>query len=153
MSQTLVRELMDNSTATINPGATLADAARLMADQGIRRLPIVENDGSLVGIITARDIQTLTNPSTDAASTPIDYAKTASYPLNSLTVVNAMTPNPIVVSTEASAGEAARLMLAHNVSGLLVVDGSGKLAGSISFTWGQAKSLSGSEAGRFEIVA
>jgi len=46
--------LMTRNPVTIAPDATLKDAAKLLRDYGIRRLPVVEN-GQLVGIVTVAD--------------------------------------------------------------------------------------------------
>ena len=52
----LVRDIMSTPLITITPGATLTNAAELMAQYRIRRLVVVDSDGSLVGIVTAGDI-------------------------------------------------------------------------------------------------
>jgi len=46
--------LMTRNPVTITPDTTLKDAAKLLRDYGIRRLPVVE-DGRLVGIVTVAD--------------------------------------------------------------------------------------------------
>jgi CBS domain-containing protein len=46
--------LMTRNPVTIAPDTTLKDAAKLLRDYGIRRLPVVE-DGQLVGIVTVAD--------------------------------------------------------------------------------------------------
>ena len=49
-------ELMSRPLITIQPGASLKDAVVLMQQKDIRRLPIIDKEGQLVGIITERDI-------------------------------------------------------------------------------------------------
>jgi len=49
-------ELMSKPLITIQPGASLKDAVVLMQQKDIRRLPIIDKDGQLVGIITQKDI-------------------------------------------------------------------------------------------------
>ena len=49
-------ELMSKPLITIQPGASLKDAVVLMQQKDIRRLPIIDKDGQLVGIITEKDI-------------------------------------------------------------------------------------------------
>jgi signal-transduction protein with cAMP-binding, CBS, and nucleotidyltransferase domain len=41
---------------TIGPGASLADAARAMREAGVRRLPIVDLEGRLVGLVSLDDV-------------------------------------------------------------------------------------------------
>ena len=49
-------ELMSKPLITIQPGASLKDAVVLMQQKDIRRLPIIDKDGRLEGIITEKDI-------------------------------------------------------------------------------------------------
>jgi CBS domain-containing protein len=49
-------EMMSKPLITIQSGASLKDAVVLMQQKDIRRLPIIDKDGQLVGIITEKDI-------------------------------------------------------------------------------------------------
>nr|WSW41959.1 CBS domain-containing protein [Streptomyces sp. NBC_01001] len=49
-------QLMTAPAVTVNPGATLPQAARLMADLHIKRLPVVDADGTLKGIVSRSDL-------------------------------------------------------------------------------------------------
>jgi CBS domain-containing protein len=49
-------ELMSTPAVTINPGASVADAARLMYERGVKRLPVVDDTGQLVGIVSRIDV-------------------------------------------------------------------------------------------------
>lgn len=51
-----VGDIMVPSLTVINKSAGLFEAIRLMADKGIRRLPVVDDDGTLCGIMTLDDI-------------------------------------------------------------------------------------------------
>lgn len=53
-SDLMVSEIMSNPLVTVKHDASLKEAARLMAKNKVRRLPVV-NDGKLVGIIVASD--------------------------------------------------------------------------------------------------
>jgi CBS domain-containing protein len=50
-----VKEIMSGSLITINPEARVEEAARIMAERKVKKLPVVEND-KLVGIVTQTDI-------------------------------------------------------------------------------------------------
>ncbi len=52
-----VKEIMSSPLITIGPGAPVEQACELMAANGIRRLPVLEND-ELVGIVSVRNILT-----------------------------------------------------------------------------------------------
>jgi CBS domain-containing protein len=51
-----VRELMSKPIISITPNSSLKNAIETMQLKNIRRLPVIEQKGKLVGIITARDI-------------------------------------------------------------------------------------------------
>ena len=48
--------LMTEPAVTIGPDATIPAAARLMNTHHIRRLPVIDEDGKLVGVVTRRDL-------------------------------------------------------------------------------------------------
>jgi len=54
-SRVLVREIMTTPVVAVHPGEEVAEAARIMSQRKIRRLPVVQ-EGKLVGMITENDI-------------------------------------------------------------------------------------------------
>ena len=54
--QTTVREVASQDIVTIDPQQELDEALRLMAQHQVRRLPVVEEDGRLVGIVSQADV-------------------------------------------------------------------------------------------------
>ena len=52
----LVEEAMSTGVVTIPPDATLADAARVMASREVKRLPVVDDEGKVLGVISRADI-------------------------------------------------------------------------------------------------
>lgn len=53
---TKVDEIASQNLVTIDPQQDLDEALRLMAQHHVRRLPVVEEDGKLVGIIAQADV-------------------------------------------------------------------------------------------------
>jgi CBS-domain-containing membrane protein len=49
-------ELMTKPAVTIGPDDTVTDAARLMYNRRVKRLPVVNGDGTLIGIVTRSDV-------------------------------------------------------------------------------------------------
>ncbi|MBR8741821.1 CBS domain-containing protein [Nocardiopsis sp. MG754419] len=49
-------ELMTSPAITIAPDASVARAARLMERHGVKRLPVVDGDGRLTGVVSRRDL-------------------------------------------------------------------------------------------------
>lgn len=127
MKKELVRNWMTQDVITVHPDTTLPEAHRIMMDEEIRRLPVVDNDGKLVGIITLGDVRgAQPSPATSLNIWELNYL------LSSLTIDKIMTPKPMTISPDATIGDAARTMLEHRVSGLPVVSEDGKLAGIIT---------------------
>jgi CBS domain-containing protein len=54
--KTTVGEIASRDLVTIDPQQDLDEALRLMARHQVRRLPVVEEDGKLVGIVAQKDI-------------------------------------------------------------------------------------------------
>ena len=61
--------LMSRDLVTVKPGDDVVDAARKMVDNNVRRVPVVDDEGALVGIITSFDIV-----SNALTKTKINYA-------------------------------------------------------------------------------
>jgi CBS domain-containing protein len=53
---TKVEEIASQNLVTIDPQQDLDEALRLMAQHQVRRLPVVEEDGKLVGIVAQADV-------------------------------------------------------------------------------------------------
>jgi CBS domain-containing protein len=53
---TAVREVASTDIVTVDPEQDFDEAVRLMAQHQVRRLPVVEEDGRLVGIVAQADI-------------------------------------------------------------------------------------------------
>ena len=54
-AQTMVRDIMTRSCATVSPGDDCREATRIMSARQVRRLPVVE-EGRLVGMISLSDL-------------------------------------------------------------------------------------------------
>jgi len=55
-NQVTVREVASKQVVTIDPQQDLPEALRIMAKHQVRRLPVVEEDGRLVGVVAQADI-------------------------------------------------------------------------------------------------
>ena len=51
-----VGEYMSQPLVTVKPGTSLREAARIMAQLHVRRLPVVDENGKIVGIFTSADL-------------------------------------------------------------------------------------------------
>jgi CBS domain-containing protein len=60
---TTVREVASSDLVTVDPQQGLDEALRLMAQHQVRRLPVVEEDGRLVGVVAQADVAQHASPS------------------------------------------------------------------------------------------
>lgn len=51
-----VGDMMSGKIVTVKPDDTVEDAATIMLDEQIKRLPVMDPDGELIGIVSRRDI-------------------------------------------------------------------------------------------------
>jgi acetoin utilization protein AcuB len=122
-----VREWMSSPVEVVSLSTPVGDAYGIMTRRGIRRLPVVDCKGVLVGIVTLGDLREA-RPS--PASTLSIYEM--NYLLSKLTVGAVMTHNPYTVTPETPIQHAAQVMLTRRVSGLPVVNDEGDLVGIIT---------------------
>ena len=54
-----LRDVMTRDPVTVDPDSTIQEAARIMFDKWFRHLPVTTGDGSVVGIISLRDLLSL----------------------------------------------------------------------------------------------
>ena len=52
----LVRDLMTENPLTLSPGASLVDLRDLIEGEQVRHVPIVDENGGLVGVVSHRDL-------------------------------------------------------------------------------------------------
>jgi acetoin utilization protein AcuB len=124
----LVGERMSKPVITIRPETTMPEALDLMHKEHIRRLPVVNKKGELVGIVTEAD---LFKASPSEATTLSIYEITSL--LNKLTIERIMTKKVVTVTEDTPLEEAARIMADNKFSGLPVMRGKA-LVGMITET-------------------
>ena len=112
-----VRDLMSKSVVTIAPEESAALAARLLSRHELGALPVCAADGTLVGIVTDRDIVT--------------RCVAAGEEPGRVPVRDIMSPAPSVITPETPISDAARLMAQRQVR-RLPVEEDGKLVGMVS---------------------
>ena len=122
-----VKNWMTTDVVSVGPETSLLKVGKLMKDHHIRRVPVVDEQGMVVGIISDRDVR----DASPSKATTLDMYE-MHYLLAELKAKNIMTPKPITVKPGDTVEQAALIMLDHKVGGLPVVDDAGKLAGIIS---------------------
>ena len=127
MKNTLVRDWMTSPVITITSETSVPDACELIRKHNIRRLPVVDKKGRLVGIVTRGDLRGA-QPS-EATSLSIWELN---YLLSKLKIKQIMTKDPITIRSDATIRYAAKLMNDFKISGLPVLDKDDKLVGIIT---------------------
>ena len=125
-----VSELMTRDPVSIGPDAPLKDAARAMTAHKISGLPVVDDDGSVVGILTEADFVEMVKKS--GGTGLLDLLFEEHKPAGAVTVGEVMTRKVVTIEPDAGHVDAARVMHRKKVKRLPVVDGHGKLVGIIS---------------------
>jgi predicted CoA-binding protein/predicted transcriptional regulator len=123
-----VKEKMTRNPTAVTPQEALKDALWKMERGHFRHLPVVDNDGKLIGMLSDRDIR-LIRPSLAFVG-----KEDAMVQLWSLAVQQAAVFDPISVKPETTLKEAAELMLRWHVGGLPVADDQHRLVGMITYT-------------------
>jgi acetoin utilization protein AcuB len=124
----LIKDRMTRSPITAPPEMPMQEALKLMRERGIRRLPVVDKKGKLVGIVSDRDL--LHASPSDATSLSVWELN---YLLSKVTLKDVMTKNVITVTPETPVQEAARIMADKKIGGLPVVQ-AGIVVGVITET-------------------
>jgi CBS domain-containing protein len=119
----IVSEFMTHNPVTIGRNATISDALETMAGAGCHHLPVLDTEGHLIGIISDCDLYRALEKTARAAAGDGSEARYDVSPTPILAVHDVMTPAPIVIEPNASAGDAARLMLSHHIHCLPVLRG------------------------------
>lgn len=125
----LVRDRMTRDPVTIRPDTSFQEALKLMRDYTFRRLPIVDPNGKLVGIVSERD---LLYASPSPASTLNVWEM--NYLLVRLLIGEIMTKDVITTTPETPVEDAARIMVENKIGGLPVVDTDNTVIGIITET-------------------
>ncbi len=127
---------MTFDVVTVTEDTPLKEASQRMVAARVSGLPVVDDAGRLVGIITEADFVSKEAARRQAPSRAgllrLLFSERPAQEEEEATVAAAMTPQPFTISADADHTEAARLMEKHHVKRLPVLDGAGNLAGVIS---------------------
>ena len=98
---------------TISKEESVGDALRLMKENHIGGIPVVDEEGKLLGIVTNRDLRFQTDMN--------------------LKIEKVMTCENLVTTTNPDLAEASKILLQHKIEKLPVVDKDNKLVGLITY--------------------
>lgn len=114
----LVGNRMSHPAVTVRPETSLQDALDLMTAERVRRLPVVDNKGKLVGIVSQREL--LKASPSSATTLSVFEMKTM---VRKIPIREFMSTDVATVTEDTPLEEAARIMADGKISGLPVVRG------------------------------
>ena len=123
----LVQNWMTSEAIYVTPDTSLLKMGKLMRDKKISRLPVVDEDERVVGIVSDRDV----SDASPSKATSLDMYE-MHYLLAGIKARDIMTPKPVTISPIDTVEKAAMILLDRKISGLPVVEESGRLVGVIS---------------------
>jgi CBS domain-containing protein len=129
-----VAEVMRRRPITIDPDAPLGTALAVMTERGVRHLPVVADDGRLMGVLTDRDIRSAVIAPALAERLPARWRRRANALQKrgeALRVRDAMTWDCVTTTPDASLAQAAAIMLDGRFGCLPVVE-KGRLIGMLT---------------------
>jgi CBS domain-containing protein len=130
-----IKEIMSRDVVTVTTDTSLKQVAEILADRGVSGLPVVDNDGFVVGVVSEADILFKERgPSTRRGvfACLLDrHGVEGQLKLEARTAGEAMTSPAIVIAPQQSVAEAAHIMLDLRVKRLPVLD-DGRLVGIVA---------------------
>ncbi|WP_017652064.1 CBS domain-containing protein [Fortiea contorta] len=137
-----VADVMSHEPVVVQAQTPLKTAIQILAERRISGLPVVDENGQLVGIISETDLmwqQTGVTPpayimfldSVIYLQNPADYDRDLHKALGQ-TVGEVMSKNPITISPNKSIREAAKIMHDRSVHRLPVLDSAGQVIGILT---------------------
>jgi CBS domain-containing protein len=132
-----VREIMTREVACAAPGMPLKDAVRIMATTAVSGLPVVDDAGTVVGVVSEADLL-LKEAGEDPVRRRFAWLLGEGEPVRRMRakvdaarVEEAMTAPAVTVDVDDTVRTAAQIMVRHRINRLPVVQ-DGRLAGIVS---------------------
>lgn len=129
-----VEDLMTREVATTTPDTPLREAARVLARAGISGMPVVDHEGTVVGVLSEADILVKAGgevPGHKLLGWLLDADTGLEDKFRAQTVGEAMSFPAVTVTPERPVHEAAKLMSTEGINRLPVVD-EGRLVGIVT---------------------
>jgi acetoin utilization protein AcuB len=122
----LVKDRMTKNLITIAEDTPISDALQIIREKHVRRLPVLDRQGRLVGIVAEKDLLYASpSPATSLSVHELHYL------LSKIAVRNIMKREVVTITEDMPLEDAARLMVAKKIGSLPVLH-EGKLTGIIT---------------------
>jgi acetoin utilization protein AcuB len=124
----LVGERMTHRPTTVGPETPINEALTLMREEKVRRLPVLNKKGKLVGIVSEKDLLYASpSPATSLSMHELHYL------LAKIMVGDVMTKDVVTVHEDTAVEQVARIMADNKIGSALVMR-EGELVGIITET-------------------
>jgi CBS domain-containing membrane protein len=124
----LAEDIMTENPRTIGVNDPVGDAIDALQSMGVRHLPVVDDQGELVGMVSDRDLGSWARQFSEG-----ELAGRSIVTLSAVPVGHIMSSDVASVDTDADVAEMVDTMLERNVGALPVVDGEGRPVGIVSY--------------------
>jgi acetoin utilization protein AcuB len=121
-----VEDIMTPDPCCVGPDTPLGEAVRLMKERHCRQLPVCDDEGRLLGVLSDRDVRLAVNSPFVLHERSDDAALLENIPVEAC-----MTPDPLTIDADAPAALAADMLREYKFGALPVMRG-GDLAGIVS---------------------
>lgn len=135
------RDIMTAAPKTVNASDTVEVAVEALRWLDARHLPVVDDDGVLVGVVSDRDLRSIM-PLPDLSEDDYEERWRAAQ---SRPVATVMSTDPVSVDPDAGLREIIQPMVEHKIGAVAVVDGDLHPIGIVSYIDVLRATLSGVE--------
>jgi CBS domain-containing protein len=142
VERTTVSAIMRSDVATVTPDTSLETVTELILESGASSLPVVDESGKVVGIVSKTDVlaeRQLRGDTSEIESVRVPLRRGLSYAEAGLhvhemdgTVAEVMRRSVLVLPASASVKEACALMAVNHVHGIPIVAPDGKVIGVVT---------------------
>lgn len=123
----LIENWMTKEVITGTPEMSMMKASKIMKEKGVGRLPVVDETGKLLGLVSDRDIK----EASPSKATTLDMHELY-YLLSEVKLKDIMTKKVVTIKKGETVERAAQLMLENNIGGMPVVDEESKVVGMVT---------------------
>jgi CBS domain-containing protein len=130
-----VQDVMTKDVVTVGPRTPLKEVARLLIDRRVSGVPVVDDDGTVVGVVSEGDILVKERDRPGPASLLghlLDWDDADRARHDARDAADAMTAPAVTIRPARAVSEAAALILDRHVNRLPVVDKNGQLVGIVT---------------------
>src|SRR3989344_4580340 len=134
----LASEIMNKNVVSVSPNTPVLEAAKIISDRNLDGIPVVDESGQLIGILTEYDLITKTSPiNIDFIKQILSDIKSKNdgktENLSELTVKEVMNPEPLTLKGDATYEEVIQTFKDHHrVNPIPVIDDQNHLIGLVT---------------------